>query len=369
MKQFKVILSGGGTGGHIFPAVAIANEIKKLVPNAEILFVGALGKMEMEKVPAAGYKIIGVPIAGLQRKFTLENLKLPFLILMSLLKTRKIISDFKPDVVVGTGGYASGPLLRSAISKGIPTLIQEQNSYAGITNKILSKKVNKICVAYEGMEKFFPKEKLLLTGNPVRQDIASIEEKRNEAFSFFKLDPSKKTVLVIGGSLGAKAINESIGAGLKLFADNDIQLVWQTGKIYFDTAKKQTAGFESKNITAVDFISRMDLAYAFADVVISRAGAGAISELCIVQKPCVLVPLPTAAEDHQTKNAMALVNKNAAILVKDADAVKLLVERAIQLVNNNSEQQQLKVNMKQLAFFNSANVIAKEVLKLANHKE
>ena len=369
MKQFKVILSGGGTGGHIFPAVAIANEIKKLVPNAEILFVGALGKMEMEKVPAAGYKIIGVPIAGLQRKFTLENLKLPFLILMSLLKTRKIISDFKPDVVVGTGGYASGPLLRSAISKGIPALIQEQNSYAGITNKILSKKVNKICVAYEGMEKFFPKEKLLLTGNPVRQDIASIEEKRNEAFSFFKLDPSKKTVLVIGGSLGAKAINESIGAGLKLFADNDIQLVWQTGKIYFDTAKKQTAGFESKNITAVDFISRMDLAYAFADVVISRAGAGAISELCIVQKPCVLVPLLTAAEDHQTKNAMALVNKNAAILVKDADAVKLLVERAIQLVNNNSEQQQLKVNMKQLAFFNSANVIAKEVLKLANHKE
>jgi UDP-N-acetylglucosamine--N-acetylmuramyl-(pentapeptide) pyrophosphoryl-undecaprenol N-acetylglucosamine transferase len=369
LKQFKVILSGGGTGGHIFPAVAIANEIKKLVPTAEILFVGALGKMEMEKVPAAGYKIIGVPIAGLQRKFTLENLKLPFLILMSLLKTRKIISDFKPDVVVGTGGYASGPLLRSAISKGIPALIQEQNSYAGITNKILSKKVNKICVAYEGMEKFFPKEKLLLTGNPVRQDIASIEEKRNEAFSFFKLDPSKKTVLVIGGSLGAKAINESIGAGLKLFADNDIQLVWQTGKIYFDTAKKQTAGFESKNITAVDFISRMDLAYAFADVVISRAGAGAISELCIVQKPCVLVPLPTAAEDHQTKNAMALVNKNAAILVKDADAVKLLVERAIQLVNNNSEQQQLKTNMKQLAFFNSANVIAKEVLKLANHKE
>jgi UDP-N-acetylglucosamine--N-acetylmuramyl-(pentapeptide) pyrophosphoryl-undecaprenol N-acetylglucosamine transferase len=369
LKQFKVILSGGGTGGHIFPAVAIANEIKKLVPTAEILFVGALGKMEMEKVPAAGYKIIGVPIAGLQRKFTLENLKLPFLILMSLLKTRKIISDFKPDVVVGTGGYASGPLLRSAISKGIPALIQEQNSYAGITNKILSKKVNKICVAYEGMEKFFPKEKLLLTGNPVRQDIASIEEKRNEAFSFFKLDPSKKTVLVIGGSLGAKAINEAIGAGLKLFADNDIQLVWQTGKIYFDTAKKQTAGFESKNITAVDFISRMDLAYAFADVVISRAGAGAISELCIVQKPCVLVPLPTAAEDHQTKNAMALVNKNAAILVKDADAVKLLVERAIQLVNNNSEQQQLKTNMKQLAFFNSANVIAKEVLKLANHKE
>jgi UDP-N-acetylglucosamine--N-acetylmuramyl-(pentapeptide) pyrophosphoryl-undecaprenol N-acetylglucosamine transferase len=368
LKQFKVILSGGGTGGHIFPAVAIANELKKLVPNAEILFVGALGKMEMEKVPAAGYKIIGVPIAGLQRKFTLANLKLPFLIIKSLLKTRKIISDFKPDVVVGTGGYASGPLLRAATSKGIPALIQEQNSYAGITNKILSKKVNKICVAYEGMEKFFPKEKLVLTGNPVRQDIANIEEKRNEAFSFFKLDSTKKTVLVIGGSLGAKAINEAIGEGLQQFADNNIQLVWQTGKIYFDTAKKQTAGFETKNITAVDFISRMDLAYAFADVVISRAGAGAISELCIVQKPCVLVPLPTAAEDHQTKNAMALVNKNAAILIKDMEAVKLLVTRAIQLVNDTNEQQKLKVNMKQLAFFNSANVIAKEVLKLARYK-
>lgn len=368
MKQFKVILSGGGTGGHIFPAVAIANEIKKLVPHADILFVGALGKMEMEKVPAAGYKIIGVPIAGLQRKFTLENLKLPFLIIMSLLKTRKIISDFKPDVVVGTGGYASGPLLRAATSKGIPALIQEQNSYAGITNKILSKKANKICVAYEGMEKFFPKEKLLLTGNPVRQDISNIEEKRNEAFTFFKLDPAKKTVLVVGGSLGAKAINEAIGAGLQLFADNNIQLVWQTGKTYFDTAKKQTAGFETKNITAVDFISRMDLAYAFADVVISRAGAGAISELCIVQKPCILVPLPTAAEDHQTQNAMALVNKNAAVLVKDIEAIKILVERAIQLVNNVSEQQQLKINMKELAFFNSANVIATEVLKLANYK-
>ena len=368
MKQLKIILSGGGTGGHIFPAVAIANEIKRLVPHSEILFVGAIGKMEMEKVPAAGYRIIGIAIAGLQRKFTLANLKLPYLIIKSLLSARKIIKDFRPDVVIGTGGYASGPLLRAATTKGIPALIQEQNSYAGITNKILSAKVNRICVAYEGMEKFFPKEKIMLTGNPVRQDISNIEEKRNEAFSFFKLDPNKKTVLVVGGSLGAKAINEAIGAGLQKFADNNIQLVWQTGKIYFETAMHQAKGFEGKNITATDFISRMDLAYAFADVVVSRAGAGAISELCIVQKPCILVPLPTAAEDHQTKNAMSLVNKNAAILVKDTEATRILVDNVIDLVNNSTEQQTLKINMKQLAFLNSANVIAKEVLKLAGYQ-
>ncbi len=368
MKQLKVILSGGGTGGHIFPAVAIANEIKRIVPDADILFVGALGKMEMDKVPAAGYKIIGIPIAGLQRKFTLSNLKLPFLIIKSLFKTRKIINEFKPDVVVGTGGYASGPLLKAATTKGIAALIQEQNSYAGITNKLLAKKVGKICVAYEGMEKFFPKEKLLLTGNPVRQDIVNIDEKRKEAFDFFKLNSTKKTVLVIGGSLGAKAINEAIGMGLEKFAQNNIQLVWQTGKTYFETAKKQVTGFEDKNISAVEFISRMDLAYAFADVVISRAGAGAISELCIVQKPCILVPLPTAAEDHQTQNAMALVKKDAAILIKDNQATNDLVNAAIDLSNNPEKQSQLKNNIKPLAFYNSANMIAKEVLKLAKYK-
>ena len=367
MKQLKIILSGGGTGGHIFPAVAIANEIKKLVPDVEILFVGALGKMEMEKVPAAGYKIIGVPIAGLQRKFTLQNFKLPFLIIKSLLKTKKIINEFKPNVVVGTGGYASGPLLRAATNKDIPALIQEQNSYAGITNKILSKKVNKICVAYDGMEKFFPKEKIILTGNPVRQDVIEITNKKTEALSYFKLDGTKKTVLVVGGSLGAKAINEAIGNGLSEFAKNNIQLVWQTGKIYFETAKKQTADFESKNIMATDFISRMDLAYAVADIVISRAGAGAISELCLVQKPCILVPLPTAAEDHQTKNAMALVNKQAAIIVKDADSSKELLKEAVKLIHDEDKQLQLKSNMKQLAFSNSANIITKEVLKLANY--
>jgi len=362
-----VILSGGGTGGHIFPAVAIANEVKKLVPDAEILFVGALGKMEMEKVPAAGYKIIGVPIAGLQRKFTLSNLKLPFLLLQSLLKTRKIIKEFQPDVVVGTGGYASGPLLRSATAKGVPALIQEQNSYAGITNKVLSKKAAKICVAYEGMEKFFPKEKIILTGNPVRQDIANVKEKRSEALTFFKLDPNRKTVLVVGGSLGAKAINEAMGAGLQQFADKNIQVVWQTGKVYYETAKQQAAGFESKAIFAVEFISRMDLAYAMADVVISRAGAGAISELCIVQKPCILVPLPTAAEDHQTSNAMALVNKQAALLVKDVDARSTLIKTALALVSNEQQQSALSANMGKMAFHNSANVIAKEVLKLAKY--
>lgn len=361
-------MSGGGTGGHIFPAVAIANEIKKIVPSVQILFVGALGKMEMDKVPAAGYKIIGIPIAGLQRKFTFQNFKLPFLIIKSLLKTKKIINEFKPDVVVGTGGYASGPLLKAATNKGIPALIQEQNSYAGITNKILSKKVNKICVAYEGMEKFFPSEKLIVTGNPVRQDVIDITNKKNEALSYFKLDATKKTVLVVGGSLGAKAINEAIGSGLSEFIKNDIQLVWQTGKIYFDTAKKQTIDFGSKNIKATDFISRMDLAYAVADVVISRAGAGAISELCIVEKPSILVPLPSAAEDHQTKNALALVNKQAAILVKDIEANQLLIKEAIALINNETKQQQLKQNIKQLAFLNSANIIAKEVLKLANYK-
>ena len=367
MKPLKVILSGGGTGGHIFPAVAIANEIKKLVPHADILFVGALGKMEMEKVPAAGFKIIGVPIAGFQRKFTLANLKLPFLIIQSLLKTRKIINEFKPDVVVGTGGYASGPLLKTATSIGIPALLQEQNSYAGITNKILSKKASKICVAYEGMEQFFSKEKIILTGNPVRQDITNVSSKRDEAFEFFKLDKNKKTILVVGGSLGAKGINEAMSEGLQQLADNNIQLVWQTGKPYFETAKQQTLTFESKNIKAVDFITRMDLAYAFADVVISRAGAGAISELCIVQKPSILVPLPTAAEDHQTKNAMSLVNKKAAILVKDTDAKKHLINEAIALINNQSLQQELSKNCGLLALPNSTSIIANEVLKLANY--
>lgn len=368
MKELKIILSGGGTGGHIFPAVAIANEIKKLVPQADILFVGALGKMEMEKVPNAGYKIIGVPIAGFQRKFSWSNFKLPFLIIASLLKTRKIIKDFKPNVVVGTGGYASGPLLKAAINNGIPALLQEQNSYAGITNKLLAKNASLICVAYEGMEKFFPKEKIMLTGNPVRQDITNIESKRNEAFAFFNLDKTKKTVLVVGGSLGAKGINEAISGGLQTLADNHIQLIWQTGKTYFDLAKQQTKPYESQNIKAVDFITRMDLAYAMADVVISRAGAGAISELCIVKKPSILVPLPTAAEDHQTQNAMSLVNKKAAILVKETDAKTTLIKEVIALVNNEPLQKEISANCGLLGLPNSTSIIAKEVLKLAHYQ-
>jgi len=367
MKPLKVILSGGGTGGHIFPAVAIANEIKKLVPHADILFVGALGKMEMEKVPAAGYKIIGVPIAGLQRKFTLANFKLPFLIIQSLLKTKKIIQDFQPDVVVGTGGYASGPLLKAATAKGIPALLQEQNSYAGITNKILSKKASKICVAYEGMEQFFPKEKIILTGNPVRQDILNNNVDRDEAYRFFNLDKTKKTVLVVGGSLGAKGINEALVEGLNQFKKQDVQLLWQTGKTYFTIAKERSSAIDTENIKVVDFISRMDFAYSVADVVISRAGAGAISELCIVAKPSILVPLPTAAEDHQTKNAMSLVSKNAALLVKESVAKSELIATTFFLINNENKMKEISHNCKALAKPNSTSVIANEVLKLANY--
>ncbi len=367
MKPLKIILSGGGTGGHIFPAVAIANELKKLVPNVEILFVGALGKMEMEKVPNAGYKIIGVPIAGIQRKLTLANLKLPFLIIRSLLKTRKIINDFMPDVVVGTGGYASGPLLRAAVNKGIPALLQEQNSFAGITNKILSKKASKICVAYEGMEKFFPKNKILLTGNPVRQDIHDIKLKRGEALEFFKLSSNKKTILVIGGSLGARTINEAIGSNLQKLVDQNIQLIWQTGKAFYQTALEKSTSFSNDAIYPLEFISRMDLAYAAADIVISRAGASSVSELCNIGMPSILVPSPNVAEDHQTKNAMALVNKNAAILIKDHEAHSTLIQTAVALLSNNAHQVTLTNNISQMAFHNSANVIALEVLKLAHY--
>lgn len=368
MQPIKIILSGGGTGGHIFPAVAIANELKKMIPHVQILFVGALGKMEMEKVPKAGYEIIGLPIAGIQRRLTFSNFLFPFLLIKSLIKARKILSDFKPNIVIGTGGYASGPILKAATAKGILTLIQEQNSYAGITNKLLGKKVDRICVAYEGMDKFFPKEKIVLSGNPIRQDITNVSEKRDEAFDFFELDKTKKAILVVGGSLGAKGINEAIGKDLQLLADNDIQLIWQTGKTYFETAKKQTAPYELKNIKAVEFITRMDLAYAFADCVISRAGAGAISELCFVKKPSILVPLPSAAEDHQTKNAMSLVHKQAALLVKDIDAGKELILKAIELIKDKAKQKELSEKMSALAIPNSTEIIANEVLKLLKIK-
>lgn len=368
LKRLKVIISGGGTGGHIFPAVAIANALKILVPKIEILFVGALGKMEMEKVPAAGYKIIGVPIAGLQRKFTLANLKLPFLIIRSLLKTRKIVGDFKPDVVVGTGGYASGPVLRAAGSAQIPTLLQEQNSYAGITNRLLAKNAAKICVAYEGMERFFPKEKLMLTGNPTRQDLYDVKTKRQQALEFFGLNLTQKVILVIGGSLGARVINESIAAGLTKFVDNDIQLLWQTGKTYYSTAQIQLKDIDNINLNAFEFISRMDLAYAAADIVISRAGASSVSELCNIGMAAILVPSPNVAEDHQTSNAMALVGKQAALLVEDKNASVELVNTALALCNDESKQQSLRDNISKLAHHNSAELIAKEVLKLSKYQ-
>ena len=323
MKPLRVLISGGGTGGHIFPAIAIANEIKKLNPETDFLFVGANGRMEMEKVPASGYKIVGLNISGFQRKFTLSNFLFPFRLIDSIIKARRIINEFKPDVAIGTGGYASGPALNAASNKGIPCLIQEQNSYPGITNKLLSKKVSAICVAYEGMEKYFPKEKIILTGNPIRQDIYNVKEKREEGLDFFKLDKNKKTILIIGGSLGAKTINEAIAEGLEKFKDENIQIIWQTGKNYFGLAKEKTKNLIEHRIFAFDFISRMDLAYAVANLVISRAGASTISELCAVQLPCILVPSPNVAEDHQTKNALALSNKNAAILIKDSDAQKL----------------------------------------------
>jgi len=360
----KIIISGGGTGGHIFPAIAIANAIKIKHPDAKILFVGALGKMEMEKVPAAGYEIIGLPIMGLQRRLTLQNLKFPFKLLASLSKAKKIIKEFKPDAVVGVGGYASGPLLKAATKKGVPALIQEQNSYPGITNKLLAQKVQKICVAYDGMDKFFPKEKILLTGNPVRQDIKNLEAKRIRGIEHFGLDAAKKTVLVVGGSLGARTINHSIDGGIAKIADNDIQLVWQTGKLYVDEAAKAVKPYEDKGIKTMPFITKMDLAYAMADVVVSRAGAMSVSELSIAAKPTIFVPLPSAAEDHQTKNAMALVNNNAAKLVKDAEAKEKLVDTLIDLVKNEEEQKQISANVAKLAYTDSASIIADEVLKL-----
>lgn len=364
MNKYRIIISGGGTGGHIFPAIAIANAIKQKYSDSEIVFVGAEGKMEMEKVPSAGYKIFGLPIVGIQRKFTFQNFKVPFKLIMSLMKARKIIKEFKPDVVVGVGGYASGPLLKIATSMGVPALLQEQNSYPGVTNKILAKKVKKICVAYNGMEQFFPAEKIVFTGNPVRQDILNTDGKREIGLKHFGLSNDKKVVLVIGGSLGARTINESIDAGLELIANSNIQLLWQTGKGFAAKASESVKKYTNKGIVTMPFITTMDLAYAVADVVVSRAGALSVSELCLTHKPSILVPSPNVAEDHQTKNAMALVNENAAILVKDVHAKNELIPELIRLVNNSATQEQLKQNIKSLAKPNAASQIADEVIKL-----
>lgn len=369
LKPLKIIVSGGGTGGHIFPAIAIANAIKVLRPDTEFLFVGAKGKMEMEKVPAAGYKIEGLWISGFQRKLTLTNLAFPFKVISSLMRARNILRSFRPHAAIGTGGFASGPMLQVAANKGIVTLIQEQNSYPGITNRILSKKVDKICVAYGGMEKYFPKAKILLTGNPVRQDILNLEGKRDRGLETFGLNSDKKIILVIGGSLGARTINESIVKCLEAFEKNNIQLVWQTGKGFYETAKNAVVKYESKGIRAFDFIQKMDHAYAVADLVISRAGASSISELCLVKKPCILIPSPNVAEDHQTKNAMALVTYNAAVLIKDSDAAEQLCDETLKLINDSDQCRKLSENIAGLAFRDSANVIANEVLSLINNRK
>jgi UDP-N-acetylglucosamine--N-acetylmuramyl-(pentapeptide) pyrophosphoryl-undecaprenol N-acetylglucosamine transferase len=366
----KIIISGGGTGGHIFPAIAIANALKeKCNGQVEILFVGAEGRMEMEKVPAAGYAIEALWISGLQRKLTWKNFSFPFKIISSLLKAKKIMKSFKPDAAIGTGGYASGPMLRVASKAGIATLIQEQNSYPGITNKLLSARVDRICVAYEGMDRFFPKEKIMLTGNPVRQDILRLEGKRLRGQEFFKLDPAKQTVLIIGGSLGALTINESMLAGLGRFKENNIQLIWQTGKGFFEKATQAVQQYSDAGIGAYDFISKMDYAYAAADVVISRAGASSVSELSLVKKAAILVPSPNVAEDHQTKNAMALVNHQAALLVKDVEAKEILVTRTLELLLDSGLKQKLEANISRLAYADSALVIANEILNLIHSKK
>ncbi len=360
-----MIISGGGTGGHIFPAIAIANALKKIDPQTEILFVGANGRMEMEKVPAAGYKIIGLDISGFQRSSLLKNVFLPFKVLKSVLKARAIIKDFKPDAAVGVGGYASGPLLYAASQMNIPYLIQEQNSYAGITNKWLGKNAKLICVAFEGMEKFFPKAKILLTGNPIRKEVVDIENKRFEAAELLSLSPHKKTILITGGSLGSATLNKSVLAAIDKIIAADVQIIWQTGKYYFQSINEQLKGKEHPNLKVLEFLHRMDLAYAACDLVISRAGAGTIAELCAVKKPTILVPSPNVAEDHQTKNAMALVEKNAALLVSDATAEHELIDVALLLINNKEKCKELANQIGKMELPHSDEIIAKEVFKLA----
>jgi UDP-N-acetylglucosamine--N-acetylmuramyl-(pentapeptide) pyrophosphoryl-undecaprenol N-acetylglucosamine transferase len=369
-KELRVIISGGGTGGHIFPAVSIANAIKAKHPEAKILFVGALGRMEMQRVPAAGYEIKGLPICGFDRKHLLKNIVVLFKIMKSQHMAKKIIKEFKPMVAVGVGGYASGPTLNVCASRGIPCLIQEQNSYAGVTNKLLAKKATKICVAYEGMERFFPAEKIIMTGNPVRQNVLDVTMSKADAIAKFGLDPSKKTILLVGGSLGARTINESVKQHLDMVKQSDVQLIWQTGKYYFEEMKAAVKAFgELPNLVVTDFISDMGAAYKAADLVISRAGASSISEFCLIGKPVILVPSPNVAEDHQTKNAMALVNRDAAIYVKDAEAPDVLLKQAIALVKDDAKLSSLSENIKKLGLKNSADVIADEVVKLAWKEE
>lgn len=364
--NLRIIISGGGTGGHIFPAVAIANALKAKRPDTEILFVGALGRMEMQRVPAAGYNIKGLPICGFNRKNLLKNFAVLFKLWKSQRIAKKIIKDFKPVVAVGVGGYASGPTLNQCASMGIPCLIQEQNSYAGVTNKLLAKKASKICVAYEGMERFFPKDKIVLTGNPVRQQLLDTQLTKAEALRTFGLEPSKKTILIVGGSLGARTINDSVMAHLDELQNSGVQVIWQTGKNYFENIKQQLAEkLPMPALKPTDFIADMGAAYRAADLVISRAGASSISEFCLIGKPVILVPSPNVAEDHQTKNAMALVNRQAAQFVSDAEAPQKLIPLALSTVKDDQILGQLSHNIKLMALRNSAERIANEVFALA----
>ena len=360
-ETYKIILSGGGTGGHIYPAIAIANEFKNRYPESEFLFVGAKDRMEMEKVPQAGYNIKGLWISGIQRKLTLKNLSFPFKVISSLWNARKIIKAFKPDVVIGTGGFASGPLLQMAASKNIPTLIQEQNSYPGITNKLLSKKAKKICVAYDGLERFFSKDKIVKTGNPVRQSLLQIESKTQEGKAFFNLKPEKKTLLVIGGSLGSRRINQWIEKELDYLDTQNVQVIWQCGKLYYEQYKIYN---NTNNVQVFEFLNKMDFAYAAADIVISRAGAGSVSELCIVGKPVIFIPSPNVAEDHQTKNAMAIVDKDAALLIKEEDLETDFENKFTQLMASAERQKILGDNIKKLALIHATKDIVDEVEKL-----
>ena len=360
MKKPRFIISGGGTGGHIYPAVAIANELKSRFPDAEFLFVGAKDKMEMQKVPQAGYAIKGLWISGIQRKLTLDNAMFPFKLLSSMWNSFRIIKSFKPDVVIGTGGFASGAVLKVASMLGIPTVIQEQNSYPGITNKLLAKKANKICVAYENLERFFPKDKMILTGNPVRQDLIEAADK-SEAIAYFNLDANKKTLLVLGGSLGARRINQLIEKELDFLLSQNIQIIWQCGKLYLNDYSKYN---EKENVQVVAFIDRMDLVYAAADVVISRSGASSVSELCIVGKPTIFIPSPNVAEDHQTKNAKAISDKNGAILIKESELETQFETIFSDLISNESKKSELSQNIKKLAKPNATKDIVEEIIKL-----
>ena len=366
-QQPRIIISGGGTGGHIFPAIAIADCLKKRYPQAEILFIGAKNRMEMDRVPKAGYPIEGLWISGFKRELSLDNLSFPFKLISSMINARKILKKFRPDVVIGVGGFASGPTMKTAASMNIPIVIQEQNSYPGITNKIVAKKASKICVAYDNMEQWFPKDKIVLTGNPLRNNIVPMNDRRDEGVKFFGLDPEKKTILLVGGSQGALGINRGISAQLAMFKENDYQMIWQTGKHYYDQAVKEVDenGLQDR-IKCTVFIDRMDLAYAAADVVISRAGAMSISELSLLNKAVVFVPLPTAAEDHQTKNAMSLVNANAAMIVKNSETEKELLPVVFDLLGNVDKQNEMKDNIAKFAKPNAAEDIVDQIEMILN---